>query len=85
MDLLEQLEELDIGPAAEIHALVPDMATACRLCTMWDCKTCTYRVSHTTDRSWEFPGTAVTCPDCLILEPFAMARRMSGQQARTAA
>lgn len=85
MDLLQELEALDVAPAIEIHALVPNMATACGLCTMWDCKACTARVAHTTDRGWDFPGPNVTCPDCLIVELAAMARRMSGNQARAAA
>ncbi|WP_061960630.1 hypothetical protein [Demequina flava] len=84
-DLLTLLDDLDVQPATEVYALMPDMATACGLCTLWNCTDCTHRIAHTSDTGWDFPCPQVTCPDCLIADMHLRARQMQSNQARAAA
>lgn len=64
-----------------VHMLMPDMLTACRRCTMWDCSECERRVERTASGGWTLTRTETTCPECLEHDIPAEFARMTGHQA----
>lgn len=63
-----------------LHMLMPDMLTACRRCTLWDCADCPERIDHTSPRGWVMTVAETTCPDCLAVDIPAEIARMTGRQ-----
>lgn len=74
-----------LGDAPEptvMHMLMPNMATACGRCTLWDCRHgCERRVERTNGCSWVMNSRETTCPECLAVDIPAEIAHMQSRQA----
>lgn len=81
-----QLDLYGEAPAPSVlHKLMPNMATACGRCTMWDCSTCERRIERSSPAGYVFRSSEVTCPECLAIDLERVSAAMQKNQAAVTA